>query len=361
VADLIPEKSLMVWNNTRVIQARFLFTKPTGSTIEVFLLEPHLPHEYSLIFSATGNCAWNTIIGNRKKWKQGDLLLKTDYKGMSIELSATEIKSGDGESRVQFSWNPSHLSFAEITEIFGKTPLPPYINRPAEEADRDRYQTVYARINGSVAAPTAGLHFTPQVIDKLVKKNIAIEPVTLHVGAGTFVPVKAETIAGHAMHAEIVVISKEFIEKLIDYRQDQVTAVGTTSVRSLESLYWLGIKLIHGEMVEDGHTLIDQWFPYGEHPDIEVVEALQTILDFMDKKQIRQISFSTRLLIAPGYRFRIVGWLITNFHQPGSTLLLLIAAFTGKDWRSIYNYALSNGFRFLSYGDSSILEINKNG
>jgi len=361
ITDYLPNRSVLVWNNTRVIQARFLFSKPTGSLIEVFLLEPHDPHDYNLAFSAPGTCVWNVIIGNRKKWKQGDLILKTQYGGVPIELVASEIQSPGGQTRVKFSWSPSNLSFAEITEIFGKTPLPPYINRAAEDYDRERYQTVYARINGSVAAPTAGLHFTPDVIEKLKARGISVEPITLHVGAGTFVPVKSETIAGHAMHAETVVITRDFIEKILETGPMEITAVGTTSVRSLESLYWLGVMFKEGIALDQEMPLIDQWYPYLEHKTCEPKDALQAVVSHMKNKGLSEIGFLTRLLIAPGYRFRIVGRLITNFHQPGSTLLLLIAAFAGKDWKKIYSYALDNNFRFLSYGDSSLLEIQENG
>ncbi len=356
--QLLPPDSFLFWNNTRVIQARLLFRKPTGSPVEVFLLEPAEPAEHTLSFASTGTCVWHTIIGNKKKWKAGLLSVSTISKGATFTLTAELVGSGNQENLVRLSWDPADLTFAEITEIFGQTPIPPYLNRVAVEIDRIRYQTVYARFDGSVAAPTAGLHFSPDSIEKLHKKGIVMVPITLHVGAGTFVPLKADSVADHSMHTEAVIIPKAAIEKLLSLEPAEITAVGTTTIRTLESLYWLGVKLASYKEWPDETPQIDQWDPYAGNCTPETKTSLENVIRYMTDTGKDLLEFSTRLMIIPGYKFRIVKRLITNFHQPGSTLLLLVAAFTGDQWKDIYQYALNHEFRFLSYGDSSLLELS---
>ncbi|OFY51922.1 MAG: S-adenosylmethionine tRNA ribosyltransferase [Bacteroidetes bacterium GWF2_49_14] len=353
----LPTDSLIIWNNTRVIQARLLFRKSTGSPVEVFLLEPIEPVEHTQSFASTGTCVWQTIIGNKKKWKSGLLIASTNNKGATYNLTAELVKSFNHRNLVRLSWDPAELTFAEITEIFGQTPIPPYLNRVAEDIDKIRYQTVYARIDGSVAAPTAGLHFSPDSIEKLQKKGIGMVPITLHVGAGTFVPVKADSVADHSMHTEVVLIPKAAIEKLISLDPVKITAVGTTTIRTLESLYWLGVKLASCQDWPEETPQIDQWDPYTGNSIPETQTSLENVIRYMNDTGKVLLEFSTRLMIIPGYQFRIAKRLITNFHQPGSTLLLLVAAFTGGQWKEIYQYALDHEFRFLSYGDSSLLEL----
>lgn len=345
--DILPANSCLVFNNTRVIQARLEFFKSTGSRIEIFCLEPQEPSSYELSLSSTQSCVWKCMIGNLKKWK-GEVL-KKEVGADNLVLEAERLETNGNTSYIKFSWN-NGVSFAEVLDLLGELPIPPYLNRKTQESDKTTYQTVYSKVKGSVAAPTAGLHFTPEVISALHTKGIKTMELTLHVGAGTFQPVKAEEIGGHAMHAEKVEVSKEFIKNLIE-NLGNVVAVGTTSVRTLESLYYLGVQLHNG----DTSLLVNQWEPYESEKVLSARESLEAILNYMEKTQSNILYATTQIMIVPGYKFNIVNVLITNFHQPKSTLLLLLAAFVGEKWRELYEYALNNDYRFLSYGDSSVL------
>lgn len=345
--DILPANSCLVFNNTRVIQARLEFFKSTGSRIEIFCLEPQEPSSYELSLSSTQSCVWKCMIGNLKKWK-GEVL-KKEVGADNLVLEAERLETNGNISYIKFSWN-NRVSFAEVLDLLGELPIPPYLNRKTQESDKTTYQTVYSKVKGSVAAPTAGLHFTPEVISALHDKGIKTMELTLHVGAGTFQPVKAEEIGGHAMHAEKVEVSKEFIQNLIE-NLGNIVAVGTTSVRTLESLYYLGVQLHNG----DTSLLVNQWEPYESEKVLSAREALEAILNYMEKTQSNILYATTQIMIVPGYKFNIVNVLITNFHQPKSTLLLLLAAFVGEKWRELYEYALNNDYRFLSYGDSSVL------
>ena len=357
IIDILPENCLLVRNNTRVIQARLNFRKETGANIEIFCLEPVAPKSYELNFVASGPVEWICMIGNAKKWKSGPLEQEVIIRKSKVFLRASMMEQTANLFLIRFDWNNTDISFADILESAGSTPIPPYLNRKAREEDKTWYQTVYAQLNGSVAAPTAGLHFTDEVFVSLSKKGIIIEEVTLHVGAGTFRPVQAEKISDHQMHVEALIVNRSSIHNLISHLDNGITAIGTTSLRTLESLYWLGKKLLESSKPNDKLS-IEQWEPYQDKNEISTKDSLSAILTYMDKKNLKNIEFSTRLIIVPGYKFKLVKRLITNFHQPGSTLLLLVAAFIGEDWRSLYQYALENDFRFLSYGDSSLLEIN---
>ena len=353
----LPPQELIIFNNTKVIQARLHFRKETGALIEVFCLEPIQPNDYALNFQQTEHAAWLCMIGNLKKWKGETLKREMDVKGKRITLTATRGEARGTSHWVDFAWDNPGITFADILEVFGELPIPPYLNRETKESDKITYQTVYSKIKGSVAAPTAGLHFTPQVLDSLRQGGWELEELTLHVGAGTFKPVKSEEIAGHEMHTEYISVSRGTIEKLIAH-QGQAIAVGTTSVRTLESLYHMGATLLLHPEATDEDLHIRQWQPYEEAErtqHITPTEALHALLDYMDKHHIDVLHNSTQIIIAPGYRYNIVKAIITNFHQPQSTLLLLVSAFVNGDWKTIYNYALNNGFRFLSYGDSSLL------
>ena len=345
--EILPANSCLVFNNTRVIQARLEFFKSTGSRIEIFCLEPQEPSSYELSLSSTQSCVWKCMIGNLKKWK-GEVL-KKEVGADNLVLEAERLETNGNTSYIKFSWN-NGVSFAEVLDLLGELPIPPYLNRKTQESDKTTYQTVYSKVKGSVAAPTAGLHFTPEVISALHTKGIKTMELTLHVGAGTFQPVKAEEIGGHAMHAEKIEVSKEFIQNLIE-NLGNVVAVGTTSVRTLESLYYLGVQLHNG----DTGLLVNQWEPYESEKVLPAREALEAILNYMEKTQSNILYATTQIMIVPGYKFNIVNVLITNFHQPKSTLLLLLAAFVGEKWRELYEYALNNDYRFLSYGDSSVL------
>lgn len=347
----LPSGSLMVFNNTRVIQARLHFTKETGALIEIFLLEPAMPAEYQENFVQREQCEWYCLVGNLKKWKEGSLRRTIQMGERTVELSATRTGVHGTSHCIRFKWTGG-VSFAELLEAMGELPIPPYLNREAEESDKQTYQTVYSKIEGSVAAPTAGLHFTERVLAELDAKGIDREEVTLHVGAGTFKPVKSEEIGGHDMHSEHIAVRRETLEKLIVH-QGRAIAVGTTSVRTLESLYYLGEMVAADACAECLH--VPQWLPYeGEHP-LSTIEALRALLDYMDRHEMDVLHATTQIIIAPGYRYHIVERMVTNFHQPQSTLLLLVSAFVHGDWRSIYDYALGHDFRFLSYGDSSLL------
>ncbi|WP_372947159.1 S-adenosylmethionine:tRNA ribosyltransferase-isomerase [Mariniphaga sp.] len=351
ITDYLPEDSLLVFNNTRVIHARLFFRKETGAKIEIFCLEPVHPNDHQLAFQQSEIVVWKCMVGNSKKWKNDALSRKIEINGKTTELRAKKTAQENNSFLIEFSWS-NGFTFAEIIEKSGILPIPPYLNRESEPADEVTYQTVYAKTDGSVAAPTAGLHFTENVLDQLSKKNIDLREITLHVGAGTFQPVKSETINGHNMHQEKVIISKKFIEELL-VNTKKIIAVGTTSVRSLESLYWLGIKL--GKAINVSQNLeIEQWEPYENIQQLTIQQSLENILAYLEKTNQSTIQFSTQIIIVPGYRFKLINGMITNFHQPQSTLLLLIGAFLGKDWKKVYDFALNNNFRFLSYGDSNL-------
>jgi S-adenosylmethionine:tRNA ribosyltransferase-isomerase len=352
--DLIPARSLMVFNNTKVIQARLHFRKETGALIEVFCLEPVEPHDYALNFQQTEHSAWLCMIGNLKKWKEGTLSRELTVGGKCTTLTATRGESRGTSHRVDFRWDNPQISFADILEVFGELPIPPYLNRETQESDKSTYQTVYSKIKGSVAAPTAGLHFTPAVFAELRDKGVDIEELTLHVGAGTFRPVKSEEIEGHEMHTEYISVAKSTIQALIAH-DAQAVAVGTTSVRTLESLYHMGVTLASNPNATEEELHVEQWQPYTQEYTLSAVEALQNIVDYLERNGMEALHSSTQIIIAPGYKYRIVKAMVTNFHQPQSTLLLLVSAFVNGDWKRIYEYAMSHGFRFLSYGDSSLL------
>ncbi len=352
--DHLPPDSWLVFNNTKVIQARLNFRKETGARIEIFCLEPIDPADYEQAFQAETSATWLCLVGNLKKWKAGPVFLRTIVRGEEVKLEAhLEDRQGDG-FLISFHWNKSGVTFGEIIENSGSTPIPPYLNRKAEESDRERYQTIYSMNKGSVAAPTAGLHFTDVLLKQLEQSRVPMEHITLHVGAGTFVPVKEENARRHSMHSEQVVLSRFFLEQWQKKREGLI-AVGTTSTRSLESLYWLGVKLKEQANTDPETLAIEQWENEQLPQDIPLLESIEFLLDYCRRHELEQLSFSTQLMIVPGYRFRTISGLLTNFHMPGSTLLLLIAAWIGEDWKKVYDYALEKGFRLLSYGDSSLL------
>ena len=351
----LPQGALMVFNNTKVIQARLHFRKETGALIEIFLLEPAKPADYEQMFQTRDCCQWLCIIGNQKKWKEGALSRTLDINGQQMTITATRKGEAGTSQLIEFQWDGG-ASLAEVIDAIGELPIPPYLNRKAEESDKTTYQTVYSKIKGSVAAPTAGLHFTERVLADLDQHGIEREELTLHVGAGTFKPVKSATIGEHDMHTEYVAVRRHTIERLLAHDAEAI-AVGTTSVRTLESLYYMGLKVLRNSDLKEEDLHVKQWEPYedvsGEKP--EVKEVLQALLDWMVRNDLTVLHSSTQIIIAPGYDYKIVRMLVTNFHQPQSTLLLLVSAFVKGDWRKIYDYALSHDFRFLSYGDSSLL------
>lgn len=349
----IPQGALMVFNNTKVIQARLRFRKETGALIEVFCLEPEVPCDYQQIFLETRECVWQCLVGNSNRWKGGVLSQVVNVGGRDVTLSVERLGSAAAVNHVRFSWNCG-VSFAELLEAAGELPIPPYLNRATEESDTRTYQTVYSKVKGSVAAPTAGLHFTPAVLEALSAAGVQREEVTLHVGAGTFKPVKSELIAEHEMHEEYIEVRKELLEKLIANGGSAV-AVGTTSVRTLESLYFLGEMVAENPDIAVDELHVGQWTPYNREHTLSSVEALEALVAWLGRNGLDRVHSHTQIMIAPGYTFRIVKAIVTNFHQPKSTLLLLVSAFVNGNWRSIYDYALANGFRFLSYGDSSLL------
>lgn len=354
ITDYLPEGSLMVFNNTRVIQARLLFQRATGAQIEVFCLDPAAPHDYELIFQQTEACNWICLIGNAKKWKEPVLSREITVADQTVRLSAEKVQSYGETHLVRFSWDGG-FSFAEVLDAAGELPIPPYLHRKTEESDLKTYQTVYSKIKGSVAAPTAGLHFTPEVLADLDAKGFGREELTLHVGAGTFKPVKSETIEGHEMHTEYISVRRSTIERVMQ-NFGKIIAVGTTSVRTLESLYYIGVTLATHPDATSEELVVRQWMPYEDANNrLTPTEALQNILDYLDKHQLNTLITATQIIIAPGYEFKIIKGIVTNFHQPKSTLLLLISAFVKGDWKNIYDYALGHDFRFLSYGDSSLL------
>ena len=349
----LPQGALMVMNNTRVIQARLHFRKETGALIEIFLLEPAEPADYEQMFQQTKRCAWLCLVGNQKKWKEGALTRELRIMNEELRVSATRKGEVGTSQLIEFEWT-GNVSFAEVIDVMGELPIPPYLNRETQESDKTTYQTVYSKIKGSVAAPTAGLHFTERVLNDIDARGIEREEVTLHVGAGTFRPVKSETIGEHPMHTEYIAVHRHTIERLLAHNGEAI-AVGTTSVRTLESLYYMGLKLETnpGLSAEDLH--VHQWEPYEQAANIAPMKALQNMLAWYDKNDETVLHSSTQIIIAPGYDYKIVKMLITNFHQPQSTLLLLVSAFVHGDWHKIYDYALTHDFRFLSYGDSSLL------
>lgn len=351
IGEFLPPKALLVFNETKVIRARLQFQKETGSHIEIFCLEPE--QDYQIAFSSASPVRWKCLVGNSKRWREGLLQMKLNVQGQEVVLSAERVEKNDQYSEIEFSWMPAKLSFASILEVAGEIPLPPYLNRDAEPEDRDRYQTVFARYDGSVAAPTAGLHFTKPLLEQLKAEGFELDEVTLHVGAGTFRPVATPTIGEHAMHSETVIVRKSLIQNLINHLEGDIIPVGTTSTRTLESLYWIGMMLHEqGMALRDLH--VDQWYPYESHPDLSTHDALQHILDYLELHQLTRLEASTALMIAPSYRMKVITGLITNFHQPKSTLLLLVSALIGDQWKKAYQFALDNGFRFLSYGDSCL-------
>ncbi len=375
--ELLPPGSMLVFNNTRVIRARLLFTKSTGAKIEVFCLEPTQPAEYVLSFAQTTTCRWKCIIGNLKRWKGDKLKLEIEHigggrdrphstqiipndtnpSGPIVTLYAKLIGELEGGFEVEFSWDNPQFTFSEILEAAGNIPIPPYLHRESEEIDSEVYQTVYSKIKGSVAAPTAGLHFTDRVFRALEEKKISCEELTLHVGAGTFKPVKSDTVGEHQMHVEHFSVSKAMLDRLIAH-PGKVIAVGTTSVRTLESLYWIGCKIVENPGIKLDRLPVSQWEPYGDlGGKIEAKMALRAISDWMLENDVTTLETSTQIMIVPGYEFRIIAGLVTNFHQPQSTLLLLISAILGEEWKTIYQHALLSGYRFLSYGDSNLYLI----
>lgn len=355
VPAVLPEKAMLVYNNTRVINARLRFRKSTGSTIEIFCLEPVAPCDYQLIFQTTQSCTWLCLVGNSKRWKQGPLTQGIEVDGKTVTLEANRGERRGNSFEIEFSWNGG-VTFASILEAIGEIPIPPYLNRGTESTDSADYQTVYSHIDGSVAAPTAGLHFTDEVLAECDKRGITRRELTLHVGAGTFQPVKSENIGEHEMHHEFISVQRSLLVDLIN-AEGPVVAVGTTSVRTLESLYYVGQVLETNPDADEEMLTVKQWMPYSTPCEISTKKALQNVVDYLDRHHAEAYMGSTQLMIAPGFQYRIISGMITNFHQPQSTLLLLVSAFVGVDhWRAIYDYALDHDFRFLSYGDACFFQ-----
>jgi len=353
--NCLPAGSMLVFNNTRVIRARLFFRKETGAKIEIFCLEPLTPEDYALSFSQTESCRWKCIVGNLKKWKDEVLVQSLVISGKPVNFRAEKIRALPNNSfEIGFSWDNAQINFADLLEHSGNIPIPPYLNRESEDIDLTSYQTVYSRIKGSVAAPTAGLHFTPAVFEALEKKRIDCEEVTLHVGAGTFQPVKSATIGGHDMHSEHFILSCDLIDRIAGF-EGKIIAVGTTSVRTLESLYFIGCKVIENPEINPDQLTVNQWEPY-EVPGTAYSrqESSKALSAYLHHHHLAELSSSTQIIIVPGYEFRVISGMVTNFHQSQSTLLLLIAAFLGDDWRKIYDHALRHNYRFLSYGDSNL-------
>ena len=357
LAEQLPVGSLLVFNNTKVIRARVIMHKPSGARIEVFCLEPHRPADYEHAFTVKGECEWSCIVGNLKKWKEGQIGIDFDYEGTPCHLRAEIAERGEREHIVRFTWDVD-LTFGQLLEYLGRIPIPPYLNRESEEIDLTRYQTVYSKFEGSVAAPTAGLHFTDEMIAQMRADGFVFDEVTLHVGAGTFLPVKSDNAAEHPMHTEHFEVRLATLEHLLAHHGD-ITAVGTTSVRTLESLPVLGWRIRQGGE-PDAERVIGQWESYDRPADYTGREVLEDLIGYMQRNGLERLKAATQIMITPlGFRFRIVSRIVTNFHQPKSTLLLLVSAYIGDDWRRMYRYALDNDFRFLSYGDSSLLICDK--
>ena len=352
IGDVLPEGSLLVFNNTKVVRARLIMHKESGARIEVFCLEPHDPADYERAFAVKGSCSWSCIVGNLKKWKEGAVAINFDFEGRPSKIEARIEERGSREHIVRFDWD-ADMTFGQLLEYLGRIPIPPYLNRESEEIDYTRYQTVYSKFEGSVAAPTAGLHFTPELIESMRSRGFAFEEVTLHVGAGTFLPVKEKDAADHPMHTEHFEVRLSTVDTLLA-NIGNITAVGTTSVRTLESLPVLAWRIHTAGSC--GDEVIGQWEPYDIPAEYTGRDALAELAGYMRRNGLEKIKAATRIMITPlGFEYRIVRNIITNFHQPQSTLLLLVAAYVGDDWHRIYDYALHNGFRFLSYGDSSLL------
>ena len=355
IPDLLPENSMLVYNNTRVINARLRFQKPNGgATIDIFCLAPITPRDYAQVFQTNGESRWLCFVGNSKRWKTGSLTQDVNVSGITVTISATRGQQLGNAFEIIFNWNNENVTFASLLEAIGEIPIPPYLNRKTEESDSEDYQTVYSHIEGSVAAPTAGLHFTDEVLAECDKRGITRRELTLHVGAGTFQPVKSENIGEHAMHTEFISVERSLLEELIK-AEGNVVAVGTTSVRTLESLYYIGITLLENPDADENELRVKQWAPYEKEHSTSTKDALQAIIDYIDKQGLDKYIGSTQIMIAPSFKFRIIKGMITNFHQPQSTLLLLVSAFVDGNWNEIYDYALSHDYRFLSYGDSSLL------
>ena len=353
--DYIGESDMLVFNNTRVIRARIEMEKETGAHIEIFCLEPHDPHNYQLSFAQQNTCEWKCMVGNLKKWKSGILKKRVKVNNIETLLQAERITGADQYQVIRFTWD-NGMDFGSLLDACGCTPIPPYLNRKTETIDETRYQTVYSKHKGSVAAPTAGLHFTPQVLQRLSDKGVALNEITLHVGAGTFRPIQQNDVTQHEMHVEFFTVQLEVIRNLLA-NKGILTAIGTTSLRALESIYWLGVKMLHNNTgIENLH--LDQWEAYTLPQNVTIVQSLNKVCEILEKNRKNTVFASTKIMIVPGYTFRICRRLITNFHQPQSTLLLLVGAFVGECWKNIYQYALDNDFRFLSYGDSSLLELS---
>ena len=356
VPSLLPDGATLIYNNTRVINARLRFRKETGSVIEIFCLEPVAPRDYEQIFQTTGHCTWQCLVGNSKRWKQGALAQQVTIDGGTVTLTATRGAQRGNAWEIDFDWDGGgRCTFADVLDAIGEIPIPPYLNRGTEASDATDYQTVYSHIDGSVAAPTAGLHFTDELLAECDSRGIRRREITLHVGAGTFQPVKSEHIGDHPMHYEFISVQRQVIQDILD-AQGPVIAVGTTSVRTLESLYYIGQTLQDNPDADEEALTVTQWMPYTTPCEISTRQALQNIIGFLDRHHTDTYMGSTQLMIAPGFRYRVVSGMITNFHQPQSTLLLLVAAFVGNDhWRAMYDYALARDFRFLSYGDAQLL------
>ena len=355
VPKLLPEHSMLVYNNTRVINARLRFRKPNeGALIEIFCLEPIAPRDYAQIFQTTSECRWLCFVGNSKKWKAGALSQLVNVDGTEVTLSATRGEQRGNAFEIIFSWDNPNITFASLLDAIGEIPIPPYLNRNTEASDSADYQTVYSHIEGSVAAPTAGLHFTDEVLAECDRRGIKRRELTLHVGAGTFQPVKAENIGDHAMHTEFISVERSLLADLIA-AEGHVSAVGTTSVRTLESLYYIGISLLENPQADEEELRVKQWAPYNREYTVSTRDALQAIIDHLDRNGLERYIGSTQIMIAPSFRFRIIRGMITNFHQPQSTLLLLVSAFVDGNWKAMYDHALTHDYRFLSYGDSSLL------
>lgn len=358
----LPNNSLLVFNNTKVIEARIIFYKSTGSVIEIFCLEPAAGVELTQAMMSQGTVRWTCLVGGAGKWKQQFLEKNLSTPKGEVLLKAEKLKQEQGSFEIEFTWDNEHFTFAELLHFAGVLPLPPYLQRQTEAADYDRYQTVYARQKGSVAAPTAGLHFTPLLLHQLQERGIKTQFVTLHVGAGTFQPVKSETMQQHNMHREWIEITSDAIENFSNNLKNTIIAVGTTSLRSIESLYWMGVKAIMNPNASIEELEVQQWDAYDlPKQEVSAEEALQALLGWMKRNALDQLICHTQILIAPGYKARIASAIITNFHQPNSTLLLLVAALIGDDWRRVYDYAMDNNFRYLSYGDGSLLWVNEAG
>lgn len=348
---LLPKDAMLIYNNTKVINARIRMTKPSGASIEIFCLEPVTPSDYAVSFAQTSGCSWLCFVGNSKRWKSGDLVLPLTVGSQTVNLTATRIEKQENASIVQFSWDNPEVTFSEIIDVAGEIPIPPYLNRHTEPSDSSDYQTVFSHIEGSVAAPTAGLHFTDRVLEDIDRLGIPRRELTLHVGAGTFQPVKSDTIGNHMMHSEFISVSKALVEDLATTKRKPF-AVGTTSVRTLESLYHIGCMLEEGVEINE----VPQWYPYSSsHPNLPMRDAMRNIVKYLERNNLTKLVASTRIIIAPGYNYKVVKGIVTNFHQPQSTLLLLVSAFTHGDWRNMYDFALQNEFRFLSYGDACLL------